>query len=166
MACEVLPNSRPSYPSVLDAKGLALSFFNRLWDACSQWQQQVPSAARAPQRQWLVSIHAIRNTRRRMEDRHVCLPAFNQLFGLSVSAPPPGLHLPGPRAAQEASVPNQDSLGGLAQGRGSGKPLWVPSRASHQNQSRSDAYSFRLQAEVLDISQSPSSQRLTPPVSA
>ncbi|XP_053784297.1 protein phosphatase 1F isoform X2 [Desmodus rotundus] len=43
----------------------------------------MPLTARVPQRQWLVSIHAIRNTRRKMEDRHVCLPAFNQLFGLS-----------------------------------------------------------------------------------
>lgn len=69
--------------TLLDAKGLARSFFNRLWEVCSQWQKQVPLTARAPQRQWLVSIHAIRNTRRKMEDRHVCLPTFNQLFGLS-----------------------------------------------------------------------------------
>ncbi|XP_011354258.1 protein phosphatase 1F [Pteropus medius] len=69
--------------TLLDAKGLARSFFNQLWEVCSQWQKQVPLAARVPQRQWLVSIHAIRNTRRKMEDRHVCLPTFNQLFGLS-----------------------------------------------------------------------------------
>lgn len=69
--------------TLLDAKGLALSLFSRLWAVCSQWQKQVPPAARAPQRQRLVSVHAIRNTRRRMEDRHVCLPAFNQLFGLT-----------------------------------------------------------------------------------
>ncbi|KAF6082565.1 protein phosphatase, Mg2+/Mn2+ dependent 1F [Phyllostomus discolor] len=69
--------------TLLDTKGLAWSFFNRLWEVCSQWQKQVPSTAQVPPRQWLVSIHAIRNTRRRMEDRHVCLPAFNQLFGLS-----------------------------------------------------------------------------------
>ncbi|XP_006140259.1 protein phosphatase 1F [Tupaia chinensis] len=69
--------------TLLDAKALARSFFNHLWEVCSQWQKQVPRAARAPQRQWLVSTHAIRNTRRKMEDRHVSLPAFNQLFGLS-----------------------------------------------------------------------------------
>ncbi|XP_040859672.1 protein phosphatase 1F [Ochotona curzoniae] len=69
--------------TLLDAKGLARSFFNTLWAVCSQWQKQVPPTARLPQRQWLVSIHAIRNTRRKMEDRHVSLPAFNQLFGLS-----------------------------------------------------------------------------------
>ncbi|XP_059750213.1 protein phosphatase 1F isoform X1 [Balaenoptera ricei] len=71
--------------TLLDAVGLARSLFDRLWEVCSQWQKQVPVAARVPQRQWLVSVHAIRNARRRMEDRHVCLPAFNLLFGLSDS---------------------------------------------------------------------------------
>ncbi|NP_789803.1 protein phosphatase 1F isoform X1 [Mus musculus] len=71
--------------TLLDAKGLARSFFNCLWKVCSQWQKQVPLTAQAPQWQWLVSIHAIRNTRRKMEDRHVSLPAFNHLFGLSDS---------------------------------------------------------------------------------
>ncbi|XP_070131361.1 protein phosphatase 1F isoform X2 [Equus przewalskii] len=69
--------------TLLDAEGLVRTFFNQLWEVCSRWQKQVPSTAQAPQRQWLVSIHAIRNTRRKMEDRHVCLSAFNQLFGLS-----------------------------------------------------------------------------------
>lgn len=71
--------------TLLDAKGLARSFFNCLWKVCSQWQKQVSLPAQAPQRQWLVSIHAIRNTRRKMEDRHVSLPTFNHLFGLSDS---------------------------------------------------------------------------------
>ncbi|XP_020016356.1 protein phosphatase 1F [Castor canadensis] len=70
---------------LLDAKGLARSFFNKLWEVCSMWQKQLPLMARTPQQQWLVSIHAIRNTRRKMEDRHVSLPAFNHLFGLSDS---------------------------------------------------------------------------------
>lgn len=66
-----------------DAEGLARSFFNQLWEVSDRWRKQVPVAARTPQREWVVSIHAIRNTRRRMEDRHVFLPAFNVLFGLS-----------------------------------------------------------------------------------
>lgn len=127
---------------MLDAKGLALSFFNRLWEVCSLWQKQVPPPARAPPRQWLVSIHAIRNTRRRMEDRHVCLPAFNQLFGLSVSAPPPGPQ-GGPRGpGPESGQPRRACTG--AEG---GKPLQVPSRPSHRSRGRNDAYSFHLQAE-------------------
>lgn len=71
--------------SVLDTTEVARSFFNQLWKVSSQWQKQVPVTARTPQKEWVVSIHAIRNARRRMEDRHVFLPAFNLLFGLSVS---------------------------------------------------------------------------------
>lgn len=61
-----------------------------LWEVCSQQQVQEhePVEAQVLQRPWLVSVHAVRNARRRMEDRHVCLPAFNQLFGLSVSIQP------------------------------------------------------------------------------
>ncbi|XP_012369459.1 protein phosphatase 1F [Octodon degus] len=69
--------------TLLDGTGLARSFFNQLWKVSGQWQKQVPVTARTPQREWVVSIHAIRNTRRKMEDRHVSLPAFNLLFGLS-----------------------------------------------------------------------------------
>ncbi|KAM6155710.1 protein phosphatase 1F [Rhynchocyon petersi] len=68
---------------VLDARVLARTFFTQLWDVCSRWQKQLPLTSRIPQRQWQVSVHAIRNTRRKMEDRHVALPAFNSLFGLS-----------------------------------------------------------------------------------
>ncbi|KAJ8791337.1 hypothetical protein J1605_004384 [Eschrichtius robustus] len=57
--------------SLLDAAGLARSLFDRLWEVCSQWQKQVPVASWVPQRQWLVSVHAIRNARCRMED-HTC----------------------------------------------------------------------------------------------
>lgn len=115
------PNSPLLRPSVLDAKDLARSFFNQLWEVCSQWQKQVPLNAWVPQRQWLVSIHAIRNTRRKMEDRHVCLPAFNQLFGLSVSAPPAVLHLP---------VPTQNSKKAWCRGWGRpGLTAELPARA-------------------------------------
>lgn len=139
------PHSPRSCPTVLDAKGLARRFFNQLWEVCSQWQKQVPLAARAPQRQWLVSIHAIRNTRRKMEDRHVCLPTFNQLFGLSVSAPHP-------RGMKPVS-PVRTASEGLH--KWWGLP-WVPSRAFSQSQNRGDAYSCCLKAEVLDSSQSTS----------
>uniref|UniRef100_A0A4X1V1E0 Protein phosphatase 1F n=1 Tax=Sus scrofa TaxID=9823 RepID=A0A4X1V1E0_PIG len=73
--------------TLLDAAGLARSLFNQLWEVCSQQQVQEhePVEAQVLQRPWLVSVHAVRNARRRMEDRHVCLPAFNQLFGLSDS---------------------------------------------------------------------------------
>ncbi|KAM6165057.1 protein phosphatase 1F [Erethizon dorsatum] len=76
-------NEEKATATLLDATGLVRSFFNQLWKVSGQWQKQVPVTARTPQREWVVSIHAIRNTRRRMEDRHVSLPVFNLLFGLS-----------------------------------------------------------------------------------
>ncbi|XP_072455791.1 protein phosphatase 1F [Notamacropus eugenii] len=67
--------------SLLDAESLQRCFFNKLWEVCSQWQKQMPAPSTWASRPWLTSIHAIRNTRRKMEDRHVSLPTFNQLFG-------------------------------------------------------------------------------------
>ncbi|XP_051623950.1 protein phosphatase 1F isoform X1 [Manacus candei] len=68
--------------TLLDGESLQRCFFNKLRDICSEWHKQLPSL-RPLERFLLVSIHAIRNTRRKMEDRHVLLPEFNQLFGLS-----------------------------------------------------------------------------------
>ncbi|XP_065549292.1 protein phosphatase 1F isoform X2 [Lathamus discolor] len=68
--------------TLLDGESLQRCFFNKLWDVCFEWQKQLPPL-RPLKRFLLVSIHAIRNTRRKMEDRHVLLPEFNQLFGLS-----------------------------------------------------------------------------------
>ncbi|XP_072736685.1 protein phosphatase 1F isoform X4 [Ciconia boyciana] len=68
--------------TLLDGESLQRCFFNKLRDVCSEWQKQLPPL-RPLKRFLLVSIHAIRNTRRKMEDRHVLLPEFNQLFGLS-----------------------------------------------------------------------------------
>lgn len=70
--------------SVLDGESLQRCFFNRLRDVCFEWQKQSPPL-RPLKRFLLVSTHAIRNTRRKMEDRHVILMEFNQLFGLAVS---------------------------------------------------------------------------------
>nr|XP_020852068.1 protein phosphatase 1F isoform X2 [Phascolarctos cinereus]XP_020852069.1 protein phosphatase 1F isoform X2 [Phascolarctos cinereus] len=67
--------------SLLDAESLRRCFFSKLWEVCSRWQKQMPAPSRCASRSWLTSIHAIRNTRRKMEDRHVSLPTFNQLFG-------------------------------------------------------------------------------------
>lgn len=73
-----------SLPSVLDGGSLQRCFFNKLRDICCEWQKQLPSL-KSLKCFVLISSHAIRNVRRKMEDRHVSLPEFNQLFGLSVS---------------------------------------------------------------------------------
>ncbi|XP_055079963.1 protein phosphatase 1F [Periophthalmus magnuspinnatus] len=56
-------------------------FVNELINAALRWQQNVPAlpAVSRP----LVSTHAIRNARRKMEDKHVVIPYFSQLFGLN-----------------------------------------------------------------------------------
>ncbi|KAM8961620.1 protein phosphatase 1F [Pelodytes ibericus] len=48
----------------------------------SIWQKSLPSITQSS-RQLVVSVHAIRNTRRKMEDRHVALIEFNQLQGIT-----------------------------------------------------------------------------------
>ncbi|XP_015733014.1 protein phosphatase 1F isoform X1 [Coturnix japonica] len=68
--------------TLLDGESLQRCFFNKLRDVCFEWQKQLPPL-RPLKRFLLVSIHAIRNTRRKMEDRHVILTEFNQLFGLA-----------------------------------------------------------------------------------
>uniref|UniRef100_H3B1C6 Protein phosphatase 1F n=1 Tax=Latimeria chalumnae TaxID=7897 RepID=H3B1C6_LATCH len=68
--------------SVLEAKELQRLFINQLQQLCCSWQKQLPSL-KAAERYLHTSVHAIRNTRRKMEDRHVILRHFNQLFGLT-----------------------------------------------------------------------------------
>ncbi|XP_068013376.1 protein phosphatase 1F isoform X3 [Melanerpes formicivorus] len=68
--------------TLLDGESLQRCFFNKLRDICCEWQKQLPPL-RPLTRFLLVSVYAIRNTRRKMEDRHVLLPEFNQLFGLA-----------------------------------------------------------------------------------
>ncbi|XP_072839679.2 protein phosphatase 1F [Pogona vitticeps] len=67
---------------LLDGAALQHSFFNKLWDVCCKWQKQPPTL-KPLERYLQISVHATRNTRRKMEDRHVSLPDFNQLFGLT-----------------------------------------------------------------------------------
>ncbi|KAL4646577.1 protein phosphatase 1F isoform X1 [Arapaima gigas] len=57
--------------------------FNKLWEVVVSWHQKPPTPDPAPTRFLRTSIHAIRNTRRKMEDRHVALAEFNELFGFT-----------------------------------------------------------------------------------
>lgn len=57
-------------------------FINKLRDVGVAWHQSLPCHIGSPAPSPLCSVHAIRNTRRKMEDRHVLLPHFNQLTGL------------------------------------------------------------------------------------
>ncbi|XP_044226155.1 protein phosphatase 1E [Thunnus albacares] len=55
--------------------------FNRLFEMCCLWMKEMPFRRR-PQPYYETSIHAIKNMRRKMEDKHVIIPDFNTLFNL------------------------------------------------------------------------------------
>ncbi|MBN3298890.1 PPM1F phosphatase, partial [Amia calva] len=67
--------------AVLKSEPLQRSFLNRLREVCSAWQREPPPVP-SRRRYLLTSSHAIRNTRRKMEDRHVELCDFDRLLGL------------------------------------------------------------------------------------
>ncbi|KAI5928919.1 Protein phosphatase 1E [Manis javanica] len=60
---------------------LARSVFSKLHEICCSWVKEFP-LRRRPQLYYETSIHAIKNMRRKMEDKHVCIPDFNMLFNL------------------------------------------------------------------------------------
>ncbi|CAK6973154.1 protein phosphatase 1E [Scomber scombrus] len=55
--------------------------FNRLFEMCCLWMKELPFRRR-PQPYYETSIHAIKNMRRKMEDKHIIIPDFNTLFNL------------------------------------------------------------------------------------
>ena len=67
----------------LDAVQLARLVFNRLFEVCDAWMKDFPYRRR-PSPYYETSIHAIKNMRRKMEDKHVIIPDFNTLFNIQV----------------------------------------------------------------------------------
>ncbi|KAF7647315.1 hypothetical protein LDENG_00174600, partial [Lucifuga dentata] len=63
----------------LDSVKLARLVFNRLFEMCCLWLKELPFRRR-PQTYYETSIHAIKNMRRKMEDKHIIIPDFNTLF--------------------------------------------------------------------------------------
>lgn len=75
----VLFISLPEY----DAERLHKHVNSVLEKVCQAWVKTFPEfqvSGKAP----TVSFHAIKNTRRKMEDRHVLVPDLNALFGIVV----------------------------------------------------------------------------------
>ncbi|XP_076126038.1 protein phosphatase 1F [Alosa pseudoharengus] len=68
--------------ALLESEGLQHLFLNKLRDVAASWSQQLPTPQGPSKRFNRCSVHAIRNTRRKMEDRHVTIADFNQLFGI------------------------------------------------------------------------------------
>lgn len=67
----------------MEAVKLARVVFNRLFEMCCLWLKEFPFRRR-PQPYYETSIHAIKNMRRKMEDKHVIIPDFNTLFNVQV----------------------------------------------------------------------------------
>lgn len=74
---------RENTAALLDAEPLQRFFFNELRQVCHRWREQPHPVLMRTQPHMLISAHAIRNTRRKMEDRHMAIPEFNQLFGIT-----------------------------------------------------------------------------------
>lgn len=72
--------------SEIETMKLARSVFSKLHEICCSWVKDFP-LRRRPQLYYETSIHAIKNMRRKMEDKHVCIPDFNMLFNLEVKGP-------------------------------------------------------------------------------
>ncbi|XP_059207126.1 protein phosphatase 1E [Centropristis striata] len=65
----------------MESVKLAWLVFNRLFEMCCLWLKELPFRRR-PQPYYETSIHAIKNMRRKMEDKHVIIPDFNTLFNI------------------------------------------------------------------------------------
>ncbi|KAM3933820.1 protein phosphatase 1E [Leptodactylus fuscus] len=65
----------------LETVKLARAVFGKLHEICCSWVKDFPLCPK-PHLYYETSIHAIKNMRRKMEDKHVCIPDFNILFNL------------------------------------------------------------------------------------
>ncbi|CAN0057157.1 unnamed protein product [Lampetra planeri] len=66
-------------PLLYDSVKLARLVFAKLREVCVAWQKEPPALSRQ-RRSFQISLHAIKNTRRKMEDRHVIFQDLNALF--------------------------------------------------------------------------------------
>lgn len=70
--------------SVLESVAVQRVFLNELITAALAWRCSLPDLPSPPSDFLQCCVHAIKNTRRKMEDKHVTLEEFNQLFGMKV----------------------------------------------------------------------------------
>ncbi|XP_076435174.1 protein phosphatase 1F-like [Babylonia areolata] len=75
-------SSHPATGPRIEIRRLQREIQIHVYRVCTEWNQQLPAFVRPPPPLFPVSVHAIKNTRRRMEDRHVILPDLNTLFQL------------------------------------------------------------------------------------
>ena len=68
---------------VLSAVAVAKALLAAIEGVCQSWAESLPALTQVPGRIEL-SVQAIRNNRRKMEDRHAVCVDINSLFGLEV----------------------------------------------------------------------------------
>ncbi|XP_053131076.1 protein phosphatase 1E isoform X2 [Hemicordylus capensis] len=83
LSAHYLPKHADSPDGIIQVETvkLARTVFSKLHETCSSWARDFPLQQK-PHRFYETSIHAIKNMRRKMEDKHVCIPDFNTLFNL------------------------------------------------------------------------------------
>ncbi|XP_056274744.1 protein phosphatase 1F [Pseudoliparis swirei] len=67
---------------LLQSEPVQRLFLNELIEVALAWHRAPPPRRPSPPRFLHCSVHAIKNTRRKMEDKHVALTEFGQLFGI------------------------------------------------------------------------------------
>lgn len=67
---------------LLQTEAVQRLFLNKLIDVTQTWHENLPKLPPSPTLFLRSSAHAIKNTRRKMEDKHLALADFNQLFGI------------------------------------------------------------------------------------
>ncbi|XP_059193914.1 LOW QUALITY PROTEIN: protein phosphatase 1F [Centropristis striata] len=72
---------------LLQSEAVQRLFLNKLIDVALAWHKNLPEPPPSPSRFLLCSVHAIKNKRRKMEDKHLALAEFNQLFGIKDGVP-------------------------------------------------------------------------------
>ncbi|XP_037634540.1 protein phosphatase 1F isoform X2 [Sebastes umbrosus] len=73
---------------LLQSEAVQRLFLNKLINVTLAWHQNFPKLppSSSSSRFLHCSVHAIKNTRRKMEDKHLALAEFNQLFGIQDGA--------------------------------------------------------------------------------
>ena len=71
---------------IVDYEGrkLTLATIQAVHNVCQKWSVELPTLV-CPRRRPEFSVYAIKNTRRKMEDRHSICVDLNTLYGFSVS---------------------------------------------------------------------------------
>ncbi|XP_063966694.1 protein phosphatase 1E-like [Lytechinus pictus] len=71
---------------LIEANGFARFVFSKVHRICEEWNTSMPSITVGPGIHQ-VSLHAVRNTRRKMEDKHVVLQDINAMFRSRLKEP-------------------------------------------------------------------------------